>query len=236
MNKTEDISNRGWVKPTPQLYGRSNLGAPLEAWVDPKATSVELLLFAGIHGNEPEGTMLLSKLLRTFQRVPQKCAIILAANPDGISRGTRANANGVDLNRNFAAQNWSPKELYYHWNRDTEEREMILKTGEKPGSEPETQALAKLISTLKPKHTIAVHGPLDCVDDPESSVLGKWLSEKSNMPLVEDIGYPVPGSFGSWCKEQNYHVITYELPNQSSWEIMQVHLPIFEELLHRYTE
>ncbi|HDR06891.1 MAG TPA: hypothetical protein ENN88_04585, partial [Candidatus Coatesbacteria bacterium] len=47
-------------------------------------------------------------------------------NPDGFVRGTRRNANGVDLNRNFSYQ-WDPYEWY---------------AGEFPFSEPETRALA----------------------------------------------------------------------------------------------
>ena len=80
------------------------LGLPLEVW-RPRQ-ECRLLLFAGIHGEEPETTYALSRALRQLSALPEHCAVVLAANPDGITRGTRGNANGVDLNRNFPSKDW----------------------------------------------------------------------------------------------------------------------------------
>ena len=90
----------------PDTYGRSRLGLPLEVWRP--SGDCTLLLFAGIHGEEPETTLALSRALRHLSVPSPQCAVVLAANPDGLIRGTRGNAEGVDLNRNFPASDWQP--------------------------------------------------------------------------------------------------------------------------------
>ena len=89
----------GTIPWDPDIYGRSQLGNELEFW-RPQGTC-KLLVFAGIHGEEPETTFALSRALRQLSELSPHCAVVLAANPDGLSRGTRGNARGVDLNRNF---------------------------------------------------------------------------------------------------------------------------------------
>ncbi len=83
----------------PKVYGHSHLGLPLEVW-HPSSTC-KILIHAGIHGEEGETTVALSRALRLLTEPSPHCAVVLAANPDGLVRGTRGNARGVDLNRNF---------------------------------------------------------------------------------------------------------------------------------------
>ena len=173
-----------------------------------------MLVMAGIHGEEPETTSVLSRAMRSMATPLDNCAVILAANPDGLCRGTRGNARGVDLNRNFPAGNWQPESVTHRWTLD-EDSDVLLSPGEAPGSEPETSALLEWIAEWKPASVVALHAPLACIDDPASSVLGKWLSEKTDLPLVEDVGYPTPGSFGSWAGEHGVRVITYEFERLS---------------------
>ncbi|MCB9030541.1 MAG: murein tripeptide amidase MpaA [Deltaproteobacteria bacterium] len=222
------IKERGVVTLEPETYGKSVSGIPLEVWMP--SAEVEFLIFAGIHGQEPESTLLLAKALRALAEPSPNCAVILAANPDGLLRGTRANIRGVDLNRNFPAKNWSETPVKDYWVK-REAKEVDLKTGGSPGSEPETQALISLIEKINPQHVITIHGPLGCIDDPEMSEIGKWMEKRTGLELIPDIGYPVPGSFGSWAKERELHVITYELPTESIWDMFEKHLPVFEDLL-----
>jgi protein MpaA len=77
-------------------------------WRPYRSEECRLLLFAGLHGEEPETTYALSRALRQLPAQPRDCGVVLAANPDGLLRGTRGNARGVDLNRNFPARDWQP--------------------------------------------------------------------------------------------------------------------------------
>ena len=90
----------------PDAYGLSHLGTPLEVWRP--SGRCRLLIHAGIHGEEGETTVALSRALRLLSEPSPHCAVVLAANPDGLIRGTRGNARGVDLNRNFPTRQTEP--------------------------------------------------------------------------------------------------------------------------------
>lgn len=145
--------------------------------------------------------------------------------------GLRANANGVDLNRNFPAANWKEGETVYRWNSAAEERDVVLLTGDKPGSEPETQALCQLIHRIQPAWVVSFHDPLACIEDPRHSELGEWLAQAFELPLVTSVGYETPGSFGSWCADLNLHCITAEFPPISSDEASEKYLFAMANLL-----
>jgi protein MpaA len=72
-------------------------------------------------------------------------------NPDGTAAGTRQNADGVDLNRNFP----------YRWQPISDP---TFYSGPAPASEPETRAAIKLIRRIKPSVTIWYHQHMDLVD------------------------------------------------------------------------
>lgn len=67
---------------------------------------IRLALFAGIHGDEPAGCVALIELLASLRRDPQRAAgyelwVYPLVNPSGYENGTRCNAGGKDLNREF---------------------------------------------------------------------------------------------------------------------------------------
>jgi protein MpaA len=212
----------------PGQYGRSHLGLPLEVWRP--TGKCRLLLFAGLHGEEPETTYALSRALRQITAPSPHCAIVLAANPDGLLRGTRGNARGVDLNRNFPARNWQPNPVM-HRSTLEDPSDIRLSPGAEPGSEPETRSLIALIEEIEPEQVVALHAPLACIDDARGSRLGRRLADRTGMPLVSDVGYPTPGSFGSWGADRDLPVITYEFPLAATEVLMRDHVPVLVELL-----
>jgi protein MpaA len=210
-------------------YGRSTLGASLR--YIPCSGKCRLLVVAGIHGEEPETTFLLSRVLRAFEKPFESVAFVLCANPDGVTLGTRGNANGVDLNRNFPTSNWSKEPV---GSRSILEapRDTLLSAGVAPGSEPETAALVSLIQQLAPATILSMHAPMACVDAPECTAMVDSLCEAFGVPWHADIGYPTPGSLGTWCKQQKSpECITLELPRMSLEALFDRYALLFAQWL-----
>lgn len=214
-----------------RIYGTSHLGAPLLWFPAPAADDASGLILAGTHGDETAAVITLSCAMRTLQSSRRRHHVVLAVNPDGCQLGLRANARGVDLNRNFPAANWQAGDTVYRWNSAADARDVLLSTGESAGSEPETQALCALIHQVKPAWVVTFHEPLACVEDPLTSELGAWLASAMALPLVTSVGYATPGSFGSWCADLNLPVITAELPAISADDASERYLEAMTALL-----
>lgn len=222
---------RGTLDAVRQIYGHSVLGAPLLWFPAPAADAESGLIIAGTHGDENAAIATLSGALRTLPDALRRHHVILAVNPDGCQLGLRANANGVDLNRNFPAANWQPGETLYRWNSMADARDVVLSTGSAPASEPETQALCQLIHQLKPRWVVSWHEPLACIDDPHRSELADWLAAQTDLPVVSSVGYATPGSFGSWCDDLSLLCITAEMPPVSVDEATETYLQAMINLL-----
>jgi protein MpaA len=129
MSISRPRPQRGFPPGTRQ-YGSSELGAPLLWFPAPQADSRSGLIIAGTHGDENSSIVTLSCALRTLKPELRRHHVVLTVNPDGCQLGLRANARGVDLNRNFPAANWKQGETVYRWNSAAEERDVVLLTGE----------------------------------------------------------------------------------------------------------
>ncbi|PWJ71782.1 MULTISPECIES: murein tripeptide amidase MpaA [unclassified Fibrobacter] len=207
-----DAKTRGILHLPLEVYGESVMGSSLR--YIPCKGKCRLLVFAGIHGEEPESTFLLSRCLRAFCEPFQDIAFVLCANPDGMTLGTRGNANGVDLNRNFQTSNWTAGEVLSRSVLEAS-RDTVLSAGNPAGPEPEVAALMRLVETLQPESVLSIHAPIGCVDAPVRTPLVDGLCKAFNLPWMPDIGYPTPGSFGTWCKERRLECVTLELPRMS---------------------
>lgn len=212
-------------------YGQSVLGAPLYYFPADICDEQTGLIMAGTHGDETVAVITLSCALRALETGQLRHHVILAVNPDGCQLGIRSNARGVDLNRNFQTSSWNGDGTVYRWSSSAESRDVCLSSGDSAASEPETQALCRLIKELEPTWIVSIHEPLACVEDPQQSPLGHWLAERIELPLVSELGYEIPGSFGTWCAEQQYPCITLEYPPISPDAACDEYLPVLTELL-----
>ncbi len=172
---------------------------PIELYHNPNCHGANLksplVFIGGVHGDEPEGVRLALDLIE-YLKLPENSAlnrpwaVIPCLNPDGFKHNSRVNKNGVDLNRNFPASNWSAeysKKRYF--------------PGPSPGSEPEVKALVELILNLKPQVIFHFHSWEPCVVLTGEPALkhAQCLSQSSGYELKNNIGYPTPGSLSHYA-------------------------------------
>jgi protein MpaA len=221
--------DRGVIRHDHSTYGTSLEGIPLTVYL-PNRERAEIVILASIHGDEAETTVVVSEALRCIPAGDLQAAVILCANPDGILRGTRGNGRGVDLNRNFPTSNWSADPVFYK-SRANDDRDIALGTGAEPASEPETKALMALLDRLQPRAIVSLHSALACIDDSGNSRLGRQLAARCALPLLTEIGYPTPGSMGTWASERGLTLVTWELENASLYDLKDRHVPILIDLM-----
>lgn len=224
-------TKRGFFNHMSIEYGRTVFGAPLFYFPAHKVTETTGLILAGTHGDETASIALLSAALRSLPHHALRHHVILSMNPDGNQLGTRSNGRGVDLNRSFPTQNWSDAGTVYRWNQQANERDVKLSTGQADKLEPETCALIALIDELTPNFAVSFHEPLACVDSADLSPLAEQLSAWFSLPLVANVGYSTPGSFGTWCDERQLLNVTMELPPVSVDEVTERYLDATLKLL-----
>jgi murein peptide amidase A len=218
--------DRGVIRHAASGYGTSAEGVPLTVHL-PDSGRAGVLILAAIHGDESETTVVVSEALRCLPGGDLQAAVILCGNPDGLLRGTRGNARGVDLNRNFPTSNWSSDPVCYK-SRANDARDIALSPGAEPASEPETRALIALIDRLAPRAVVSLHSALD---DSGASHLGRQLSDRCALPFLTEIGYPTPGSMGTWASERGLNLVTLELEDASLYTLKDRHVPILIDLM-----
>jgi protein MpaA len=134
------------------LIGRSVQGRGINAVELGNPRSANKMLVVGcIHGNECAGLAIVEALERLPSPPSLDLWVIENLNPDGYAAGTRQNAHGVELNRNFP---WAWRRLSGVYN-----------SGPRPLSEPESRVAYRLILRVRPGISIWFHQHARVVDE-----------------------------------------------------------------------
>jgi hypothetical protein len=145
----------------------------------------------GIHGDEQEGRVATEGLPHEFLHQPGAAeavtlTILEDVNPDGSDQRTRANGNGVDLNRNYPARNFIAS----------------AGNGQQPLDQPEARALHDFLLAERPHLVIVAHawrGDHFINFDGPAERHAQLFSQRSGYRVKpSDKIAPTPGSLGSW--------------------------------------
>lgn len=196
------------------LLGHSHEGRPIKAYRlgDPASENV-VLVVGCIHGNECAGTRVIAALKK---RAPRgvKIWMIEALNPDGAAAGTRQNARGVDLNRNFPRK----------WRRQGA-RWSTYYSGPRRASEKETRHAMAFIEEIRPDVTIWYHQAMSLVDRSGGRrAIQRRYADLVDLPLRRLD--PLPGTATRWQNHRfdNSTSFVVELPGgEMSWRSAKTH-------------
>jgi hypothetical protein len=223
----------------PISIGQSVQGRPLDVYRFGTGP-IERLIVAGMHGGSEYNTIQLADELMTFIRdhpalIPSNVSLYILhdLNPDGEARAHvtngRANANGVDLNRNWDA-NWQKT-----WPR-TGCWPAPISSGTGPASEPETRALAAFIlghhfDALINYHSAALGIFPGGLPPGENSIsLAKAIAAVTKYPYPPITnGCVVTGGFTDWADINGVPAVDIELTNHThtDYEINLLVLTVF---------
>ena len=173
--------------------GTSVKGRPILAYrVGNPGARTTAVAMSTMHGDEAHTRRILTAI-RDGRRVKGlDLWVIPVMNPDGLARGTRTNARGVDLNRNFP----------YRWT-DLDGR---YESGPGPASEPETRAVMRFFSEVRPRFVVSFHQPLYGVDvsTPGMKRFAGRLARGLNLPRKRfTCGGVCHGTFTQWYIHQH---------------------------------
>lgn len=193
------------------------------------------VIIGAIHGGYESNTATLVYLLRDDLKsglinVPQDITLYLLPvfNPDGFYDylnlpAGRANARGVDLNRNWDAY-WASD-----WDRTRCFNYAYLTAGEFPFSEPETQALRDFLLNNRVDALISYHSAMSAIfaggrpePDAASDSLARALSAASFYlyPPVNDPGCQYTGQLIDWASAHGIAAVDVELTDHQSNDIL----------------
>lgn len=172
----------------------------------------KVIFVGGTHGTEGNTKWLLDSWVDELEAYapnipPNRTVIVIPnINPDGYATGTRTNANNVDLNRNFPANNWKAG--------------VKMPTGEylengggnQALSEPESSALANFILKENPRMVLTYHSQASLVvanesgdSLPTANTYGSLSNYASlaNSQLGNTFNYDTTGAFEDWLHDKD---------------------------------
>lgn len=201
-----------------EVVGTSVQGRPIRARTYGSGPRV-VLFVGGIHGDETEGVYTTEQLPSAFEAAGLAGAVSLTimenANPDGRAAGTRGNANGVDVNRNFPAFNFDTSNPV---------------NGGTPLSQPEARAVVETIDRIQPDLVMVAHswsGREFINFDGPAGELAERFSASTGLPVEASSEFaPTPGSLGSYIgRDRGIALLTIEVLRGSDqhavWERLQ---------------
>ncbi|MBS1852640.1 MAG: DUF2817 domain-containing protein [Acidobacteria bacterium] len=204
--QADDLNLLPPATPAEYVFGYSVEGRPLTAYIFGEGANVTMI-FGAFHNNEPASAAVVD-LLREYLTIhPEEWAgrtiiLVPVSNPDGVAAQSRLNARGVDLNRNFP-DTWSRTALAVRYN-----------PGPRPASEPETRAIMQLVARFAPAKIVSLHQPFHCLNwnGARGRALAEEMSAHNGYTTTGDIGYPTPGSFGTYSERLGIAMVTLEMP------------------------
>jgi protein MpaA len=169
-----------------RTIGHSVKGRPIRAWRLGEPGKRRMVLISTMHGNEPHTRRILETLRDGRAVRGIDLWVIPTYNPDGLARGSRRNARGVDLNRNFP----------YRW----ADLDGSYESGPRPASEPETRAVMAFLEEIDPQRVISFHQPLNGVDtDTKDPRFARRLARALRLPRTAlDCGGLCHGTMTMW--------------------------------------
>lgn len=151
-----------------KVIGHSVRARPIIAWHLGERGYKKVVLISLMHGNEPAPRRILTNL-RDGARVHHlNLWLVPVYNPDGLARHTRKNAHRVDLNRNYPFK-WVDLDGNYE-------------SGPRPSSEPETRAMKRFLSRVRPAYILSFHQPLNAVDVTERPKFSRRVARALGLP------------------------------------------------------
>ncbi len=134
-----------------RIIGYSVKRHPIRAFeLGSRGASKTVVAIGAMHGDETEGSIVLSTLIHGRPIKGVHLWAIPRDNVDGVLRHQRKNAHGVDLNRNFPVK----------WKR----LNGTVESGPRPNSEPETRRLKHFLDRVDPDYVVTMHSPLRGID------------------------------------------------------------------------
>ncbi len=176
-----------------------------------------ILLLASMHGDEPQSVALVDELARYLRGRPEQLQestllLVRSPNPDGYYARTPENINGVDLNRNFPAENW--------------QQLAANRAGERPASEVETRVVQRLIGDFRPALIIHLKdGRSGGVVNYEGAIRerAETVARRNSYRVANDLGQATSGSLENYAATRlKRPCLTLLLPIEASdhaaWE------------------
>ncbi len=190
------------------VVGQSRLDRSLEAAI--LGNGAERVLVVGpLAGNESKALGVLDELISFLAGQPQRLrhvtlTVLRDPNPDGRANGTRANAESVDLNRNFPTSNW----------RRIPDRDRWL-SGREPASAAETKALIDLAELARPDRVLILAESADrglLVANPPAQSWAQAVANRTAWRVARHDPARVSGSLARWLDEREIPTLSVLVP------------------------